>query len=237
MKKQLITAGLAAGLVAGVGAGFALEVAGNAGASAPVVAPAAAGTDSGAATSEDHAAEHSARLAEILAPLVEDGTLTQTQADAVIAALEAAGPMGERGPGGRGLDTVATVLGLTADEVRAAIDGGQTLADLAAANGSSGQALIDALLAELQAHLDEEVASGEHTQEEADARLAEATTRITAFVNDTQNADMGPMGDGGRGGRGHREGHGPMGGGAGDPSGSTGAGGTIDGGPTDSAQG
>jgi hypothetical protein len=130
---------------------------------------------------------------------------------------------------GRHLDAAAAVIGVTTDELQTALQGGQTLAEVAVANGSTAQAVIDALVAELQAHLDEEVASGEHTQEEADARLAEATTRITDMVNN--GAPAGGPGMGGRpGGRGH---HGRDGDGD-DASGDTGtSGGTIDGGPQD----
>jgi hypothetical protein len=119
----------------------------------------------------------------------------------VIDTLVAAGPMGGdhggrggRGGRGPGLEVVASTLGMTAEEVREAISNGQTLAQLAEANGSSGEALIDAILAEMTTHLDEKVAAGDHTQEEADAKLAEATTRVTEFVNNTGEA--GPMGGG-----------------------------------------
>jgi lipoate-protein ligase A len=57
--------------------------------------------------------------------------------------------------------------------------------------------VIDALVAEFKAHLDEEVASGEHTQEEADQKLAKATERITDMVNNGR--PEGGRGPGGRG--------------------------------------
>ncbi len=201
MNKKMAAAGLAAGLVAGTGAGFLLSITGSAGAAGSTTAALTAAADDDttadtASTDTDRAAEHAARLTEVLQPLVDDGTLTQAQLDAVIGALGDAGPIGggHGGPGGRGahLDVVATTLGLTEAEVRDAISNGQTLAQLAEANGSTGQALIDVLVAEVKAHLDEEVAAGEHTQAEADAKLAEATTRITEFVNNTDTA--GPMG-------------------------------------------
>ena len=203
MNKKMAAAGLAAGLVAGTGAGFILQLTGSAG---------AAGTSISATTPADDSADserpdRSERLLEVLQPLVEDGTLTQAQLDSVIETLVAAGPMGGehggRGGRGPGLEVVASTLGMTAEEVREAISNGQTLAQLAEANGSSGEALIDAILAEMTTHLDEKVAAGDLTQEEADAKLAEATTRVTEFVNNTGEA--GPMG-GGPGGRGHHGG-------------------------------
>jgi hypothetical protein len=197
----------------------------------------------------DPTGDHTARLLEVLTPLVTDGTLTQEQLDKVVATLESAGPIGrpggpggQHGPGdhggrggmGGGLDTVASVLGLTVDDVRTAVQGGQTIAQLAEANGSSAQAVIDALVAEVKAHFDAEVATGEHTQADADARIADATTRITDMVNNTPTAGPGgPGGFGGPGGRGpghdgDRDGHGN-----GNGNGTTGTGGAIDGGPSD----
>ncbi|MDO8392020.1 MAG: hypothetical protein Q7V57_16205 [Actinomycetota bacterium] len=232
-QKKLVAAGLTAGLVAGLGAGFALSATGSAGASANTSAVVSAeDSDTTDSTGTDQgAADHTARLKEVLQPLVDDNTLTEAQLDKVISTLEAAGPMGgghgQGGPG-RGLDTVATELDMTVEEVRTAISNGQTLAQLAESQGKTGDDLIDALVAELTAHLDEEVAAGEHTQAEADAKLAEATTRITEMVNNTQ-----PMpAEGGRGQGG--PGHGGPGEGQGQ-GGSTGTGGTIDAGPTDTS--
>ena len=133
------------------------------------------------------------------------------------------------GPRGMGpmvrLDIVASTLGISEADVQSAIADGKTLAELADANGSSAQELIDALVAEVKAHFDAEVASGEHTQADADARIADATAAITEFVNNTQEAlKNGPAGFGDPDGD-----HGPMGGGMGSGMG----GGMIDAGPTD----
>jgi predicted DNA-binding protein YlxM (UPF0122 family) len=111
-------------------------------------------------------------------------------AELVDRTLPARGEGGPGGPGGRGhgrgpgLDAAAEALGITADELRTELEGGATIAEVAEAKGVEKQAVIDAMVAELQAHLDEEVASGEHTQEEADAKLADATERITATVDE-----------------------------------------------------
>ena len=71
--------------------------------------------------------------------------------------------------------------------------------------GVDVQTVIDAMVAQLKTHLDEEVAAGEHTQAEADQKLADATTRITEQVNNT-------MPTGGRGPGGPGMGHGGPGG-------------------------
>ncbi|MEY2400560.1 MAG: hypothetical protein QOJ08_671, partial [Ilumatobacteraceae bacterium] len=171
MNKRLAGTGLAIGLIAGAGAGLILELSGNAGAASGILAAAAATddttadttattADAGATTAADPVKpDPSTRLAEVLKPLVDDGTITQGQADKVIAALVAARPLGGHdgghrgfgGPGGRlgaGLDVVATTLGITADEVRTAVQGGQTLAELAVSQGKTAQDVIDAIVAE-----------------------------------------------------------------------------------------
>jgi len=102
---------------------------------------------------------------------------------------------------------IATTLGITADEVRTGLQSGQTIAEIAVANGKTAQDVIDAMVAEVKAHLDEEVAAGDHTQAEADAKLADATTRITDLVNNTPAPGEGRgMGDGMGGGMGGRHG-------------------------------
>ncbi|MFM1839043.1 MAG: hypothetical protein RIS37_309, partial [Actinomycetota bacterium] len=54
-----------------------------------------------------------------------------------------------------------------------------------------------------------EVKSGEITQAEADAKLADVTTKVTEMVNSVRPGDMGGRGHGGRGGRGgHGHSHG-----------------------------
>ena len=243
MNKKITAIGLAAGLLAGAGAGLVLELSGDAGAAGSQSVMVAA-DQTGA---QGAPADVAGRLQEVLKPLVDDGTLTQAQADKVIAALQAAGPMagqmggpmgGRRGRGDHGmspqghLDTVATVLGLTVDEVRSAVQGGTTIAELATQHGSTAQAVIDALVADVQAHFDAEVASGEHTQADADSRIADAKNHITEFVNNTQAAMAqggmrpGGMGDDHMGPDDGMGGAGGMMGGAID-------GGPGDGGPTD----
>ena len=67
--------------------------------------------------------------------------------------------------------------------VTAALAQGQTLAELAAEQGVESQAIIDALVADVAEKLNEAEADGRINADEADARLAAATDRITAFVN------------------------------------------------------
>ena len=143
-------------------------------------------------------------LQEQLAPLVEDDTISQEQAD-IIAAMLAENRRGGFGGGGRGLralQATAEFLDLTAEEMRDALAEYETLADLAAANGSSGDELIAYLITQVEDHLDELVADERITQDEADDKLADAEDHITEMVNsDIPEPGTGPMG-GGRGGRG-----------------------------------
>ena len=151
----------------------------------------------------------STRLQEVLQPLIDDGTITQAQADKVIAALVAAHPMGgrdggpmgrgHRGPGGligQGLDTVATTLGITTDEVRTALQSGQSLADLAVSKGKTAQDVIDALVTEATTKINDKVTAGDMTQAQADQLIAGLTTGITAFVNGTPPMGMPGFGPG-----------------------------------------
>lgn len=212
MNKKFAAIGLTAGLMAGGAAGYILEATGSAGASNVAVSAAVVEDDAATgATAADRAAEHAARLQEVLQPLIDDNTLTQAQVDKVIAALDAArpaggegrGPGGQRGQRGPKLDVVATTLGITADDLRTALQGGQTIAEVAVANGKTAQDVVDAILADINTKVAEHVAAGDITQEQADAKLAEAETRVTEMVNNTPEPGDHPMGGRGMGRPGH----------------------------------
>ena len=167
MRKALAGATVAASLAVGGLTGIALGT--------PVLAGAAE-TATGAAS----------WVQDALSGLVNDGTITQAQADAVGTALEEARPEGgSRHGGGRHLDlsVVAESLGTTEDELRTALEAGQTIAEVAAEKGVDVQTVIDSIVADRKARLDEKVAAGDLTQAEADERLADAGERATALVN------------------------------------------------------
>ncbi len=143
--------------------------------------------------------------------LVSDGTLTQDQADAVGSALDSARPDGPgpwigHGRGGPGmfggplqLDAAATALGIEADELLEQLRSGETIAEVAAAQGVDVQTVIDAMVASVKERLDDAIADGRlDASEEAD-RLADVTERITTFVNEgLPERGAWPAGDGGR---------------------------------------
>jgi hypothetical protein len=117
---------------------------------------------------------------------VQQGTLTQAQADALKARIQAGdlGALlsGRGGPGGRGeiggvkqamLDAAAKALNVTSTELQTQLRSGQTLAQLAQAHGTTEQAVVNAALAAAKTQLDQNVASGALTQAQADTIYAQ----------------------------------------------------------------
>ncbi|GEM_PF-3826345 len=82
----------------------------------------------------------------------------------------------------RVLAAVAEELGLSPRGVVVALAKGETLADLAAENGSSGDELVDALTARLGAALDEAVAEGRIDPERAAEIRERSAERIETLV-------------------------------------------------------
>lgn len=211
MKTWLTGAALAAAVLGAVAVGATFG--------APTFAVAQdAETDTPAAEDGEPAPVHGGPLQDVLAPLVDDGTINQAQADAVIRALEEVGPRfgprgfgpGGFGPGGHGpagfgpvasLETASEALGTTPEELHEALEGGSSVADVAAERGVEVQVVIDALVADVESQLDKAVADGRLTEDEAATRLAEETERITEFVDGELDL-RGP----GFGFRGHRGG-------------------------------
>jgi hypothetical protein len=198
MKKQLgIAAASLAGLAAGAGAGFVLTsgTTTSAAQSSPTTSP-----DTSAAPSQenpDQKTDRASKLQDILAPLVKNGTISQSQADAVIKALEQAridhggGPFPGRFRGGSGLDAAATAIGISANDLLTALRSGQTIAEVAKAHGVDTAKVIDAMVADYTKHEQDEVAAGREAQATADTEIAAAKDRITAIVNGEQPLGRG----------------------------------------------
>ncbi len=85
--------------------------------------------------------------------------------------------------GGCNLDDEAAAIGIDTAELEAAIADGQTIAEVAEANGVDADTVIDALVEEKAERLAGKVEEGRLTQEEADAKLASSTEKITNKVN------------------------------------------------------
>lgn len=91
---------------------------------------------------------------------------------------------GPRHAPGQRLDMIAGILGTDPESLKTFLTDGGTLADAATAAGVSPQVLIDALLAEVSAHVDAAVESGRVDADHTAERLAEAEARITTVVNE-----------------------------------------------------
>jgi len=126
---------------------------------------------------------------------VASGLVTKAQGDEMRQRIES-GPLPLFGLGGhgrpgefgqhdvfRGFDTAARYLGISDAELNSQLESGRTLADIAKAKGKDVGGLVDALLADAKAHLDEEVQEGDLTRAQANAMLARIRQGITAMVN------------------------------------------------------
>ncbi len=197
-------------------AGGALAVTALGGVGVAVAGPALATSTSTEApadgtTEAERQAARAAHVTEELAPLVADGTLTQEQADKVgeqLATSMDGGPGGKGGHGhdgprglmGEALDTAATSLGLTVDELRTQLQGGSTLGEVADAQGVDRDSLVADLVAAAKTEVDARVADGSLTQARADEILSTVEERVTESL-DRSLPDRGDRGDRGpRGG-------------------------------------
>ena len=165
---------------------------GGALAGATLLAPGFAGAqddpDTPDAVEETVRPEAGDRIAAALQGLVDDGTITPAQLDAVVTTLvEALPERGPRGHGGFGHfpggADLAELLGLERRELREAIAGGQTLADVAAAQGVDTQELVDALVDAAEERVATALENGRIDQERADEILADATEKAEDLVN------------------------------------------------------
>jgi polyhydroxyalkanoate synthesis regulator phasin len=193
--------GLTGGLLAGTAAGLVFGVPGLSSAAPAAFVQQADETDP---PTEDASAEMATRLRDALQALVDDGTITAEQADAVATHLvenrpergEFGGGEGHGGEGrgghrggpgmfGRGVasEALTDLLGMDAQELHQQLHDGATLAEIAADQGVEVQAVIDELVAEVTERVDNAVENGRIDQAEADEKLAEAEAKITDMVN------------------------------------------------------
>jgi len=104
-----------------------------------------------------------------------------------------------------GLDVAAEALGITEQELRDALRDGSSIAELAEQRGVDLQTVIDALVAEATARIDEQVAEGDLDAERAAELKEQLEQRITDLVEREGLARPGGHGRGGWGrGRGPR---------------------------------
>lgn len=125
-------------------------------------------------------------LNDALDALVQQGTITQAQADAVAAEVRA--NVEER----RGqwvqrrqerAQQAADWLGITVPELIEALKSGQSLTEVAEAQGKTRDDLVAALNAAVAERVDEALANGTISEEEANAITERAATRIEVAVD------------------------------------------------------
>ena len=101
---------------------------------------------------------------------------------------------GPRGSMRAHLEAASAALGMTPEDVRTALQGGSSLADLAKAKNVALQKVVDAIVVDEKAEIAQAVADGKLTQTQADALLAKVVEHVTAIVNGEH--PVPPMGRG-----------------------------------------
>ncbi|MBD0292301.1 MAG: hypothetical protein ICV70_01835 [Jiangellaceae bacterium] len=167
-----------------------------------VASPAATAAVSAVSTATSDRVE---AIADALASLVQDGTITQEQANAVAETLADELPAGGHVHGllHLGLDVAAEELGLTDEELRDRLGDGATLAEIAEEQGVDVDDLVDALVTAAEERLAAAVEDGRIDQERADDISADLEERVRTFVEE----GLPPRLEGGPGRHGH--GHAP----------------------------
>ncbi len=90
--------------------------------------------------------------------------------------------------GGCKLEAAAAAIGIDEADLKSALESGDSIADVAEANGVSADAVIDAMVEAKTERIAEKVSEGRITQEEADEKLADLESRITDRVNGVEEA-------------------------------------------------
>ncbi len=140
-----------------------------------------------------------------IADAVADGKLTQEEADEKLAELEAKitegvangferaerrkGKMSDRRDGR--LTAVVDALGIEAEELKAQLRDGNTVAEIAEANGVDVDDVVAALVSQAEEKISSAVEAERLTAEEADEKLAEVEGKITEKVNEGFDGKFG----------------------------------------------
>lgn len=208
MKRTIVAGGILAALVAGV---LAIGLA-----SAQTETPEPSVTDEpqrlgqrfkeelakqlGISVDQLNAALDSTQFA-LIDQAVADGKLTESEAQRLRERVEEGHnlfPIGGARPFIRHhakaelVEATAEVLGIDVADVRAGLADGQTLAEIAGANGMGAEDFKSALLENVRSTLDEKVADGDITQDQADR----AYERLSQNIDDIINREPWQPGDG-----------------------------------------
>lgn len=177
MKKKLIAATTVAGLTLALGT-------------------------AGVASAHDRMSGKGNKEGTVLKGLVEKGTLTQAQLDAITKAMteaREAGRAAHEAAHAERAKLISDTLGIDDATIKSRLQAGETLAAIA---GSKKDALIDALVAFESKKIDAAVTAGKLTAAQATDLKANLKTRITSQIESTKGKGMaGKKGKGhGRGG-------------------------------------
>jgi hypothetical protein len=203
LKRKLVAGVVTVAAVAGGGAAIAATTDNSPTATSSAIVSDAAnqlGIQSSALTAALKTAEENQIDAQVTA-----GTLTQAQGDALKAKIEAGtvplvgfgggGPgFGHGGPGGGpggplgNLDAAATYLGVTSAVLKTDLQGSQTLAQVATAQGKTVDGLVSALVTAAKSDLDAQVTAGNLTAAQETSIESDLTVHITDLVNGVRPA-------------------------------------------------
>jgi len=150
-------------------------------------------------------------LAATLSALVAKGTITQVQADAILAAADAARAAVEtlkpvklekptKAEKDAQLVLISTTIGVDTATIKSRLAAGETLATIA---GAKKDALIAALVADQTKRIDAAVTAGKITAAQATILKDRLLTHITEDVNEVRPANPKGAHEGAKEGRGH----------------------------------
>ena len=133
------------------------------------------------------------KLGSALSGLVSNGTITQSQADAInksLADARTAGKVVMDKNHAAKLAVITSTLGITEEALKTRMKAGDSLATIAGANKD---ALIAALVASKTKEINDAQAAGKITADQATKMKANLTTRVTEMVNSSR-PPRGPKG-------------------------------------------
>jgi len=123
-----------------------------------------------------------AGISSLLSGLVSNGTITQSQADAITKAAQdaRAAAKGVMDKNREAIDsTITSTLGISLDSLKSRLKAGESLATIA---GDKKAALITAISAEINKQIDAAVTAGKLTATQATAQKMKTTERVTNMV-------------------------------------------------------
>jgi polyhydroxyalkanoate synthesis regulator phasin len=149
-------------------------------------------------------------VTSVLAALVTKGTITQAQADAIVAAVTAAqvaqrevegSPKRVAHPDRAAIEKlVSDAIGVDTATIKSRLRAGESLATIA---GAKKDVLVAALVAEATKRIDAAVTAGTLTAAQATAMKSTLVAKTTAQINETRGAGFPGAPKGKKGGREH----------------------------------